>query len=100
VVVGTANAVSNRQRQRFQAKAAQADLAEMEAQAQQQAAIDAAVAQQLAAQAPAAPIAAPSQVGGGLTDEAVEQLKKLAELREAGVLSDEEFAAQKARYLG
>jgi hypothetical protein len=30
----------------------------------------------------------------------VERLKKLASLRDAGVLSEEEFAAQKARILG
>jgi hypothetical protein len=29
----------------------------------------------------------------------VEQLKKLGELRDAGILTDEEFAAQKARIL-
>jgi hypothetical protein len=32
--------------------------------------------------------------------EAMDQLKKLAELHTAGVLTDEEFAAQKARILG
>jgi hypothetical protein len=30
----------------------------------------------------------------------VEQLKELAELRDKGVLTDEEFAAQKAKILG
>ena len=34
-----------------------------------------------------------------LTDEMVDQLKKLAELRDAGVLSDKEFAAKKAKLL-
>jgi len=34
--------------------------------------------------------------GGGL----VEQLKELAALRDAGVLTEDEFAAQKARILG
>jgi hypothetical protein len=34
-----------------------------------------------------------------LTDEVVDQLKKLAELRDAGVLSDKEFAAKKAKLL-
>lgn len=42
--------------------------------------------------APAAP--------AGLTAEAMEQLKKLAELHQAGILTDEEFATQKARILG
>ena len=36
---------------------------------------------------------------GILTDEIVDQLKKLAELRDAGVLSDKEFAAKKAKLL-
>jgi hypothetical protein len=36
----------------------------------------------------------------GLTGEAMEQLKKLAELHKAGILTDEEFATQKARILG
>lgn len=36
----------------------------------------------------------------GLSDEAMEQLKKLAELHAAGVLTEEEFATQKARILG
>ncbi len=36
---------------------------------------------------------------GILTDEVVDQLKKLAELRDAGVLSDKEFSAKKAKLL-
>ena len=34
-----------------------------------------------------------------ITDEVVDQLKKLAELRDAGVLSEKEFAAKKAKLL-
>ena len=49
-----------------------------------------------AAAAPAAEAAPPA----GLTAEAMEQLKKLAELHQAGILTDEEFATQKARILG
>ncbi len=45
--------------------------------------------------APPAPAAA-----GGLTDEAVDQLTKLAALHQQGVLTDEEFAAEKAKLLG
>jgi len=45
----------------------------------------------------AAPAAAPP---AGLSAEAMEQLKKLAELNKAGILTDEEFATQKARILG
>jgi hypothetical protein len=36
---------------------------------------------------------------GALTDEVVDQLKKLAELRDAGVLTDKEFATKKAKLL-
>jgi hypothetical protein len=35
----------------------------------------------------------------GLSTEAMAQLQKLAELRDAGILTEEEFAAQKARLL-
>ena len=34
-----------------------------------------------------------------LTDEVVDQLKKLAELRDAGVLTQKEFAAKKAKLI-
>jgi hypothetical protein len=36
---------------------------------------------------------------GLLTDQVVDQLKKLAELRDAGVLTEKEFAARKAKLL-
>jgi hypothetical protein len=53
------------------------------------------------APAAAAPVAAapPPPESTGMSVEAMDQLKKLAELHEAGVLTDEEFAAQKARIL-
>jgi hypothetical protein len=58
-------------------------------------------AQQAAAQAPpevqyveAAPEPA------GITPDAVEQLKQLAGLKDQGILSEEEFAAEKAKILG
>lgn len=54
-------------------------------------------AAQAAAAAPE-PQAAPAP--GGLSNEAIEQLQKLADLHKAGILTDEEFAAQKARILG
>ena len=44
--------------------------------------------------APVAPPAAPPQT------DMVEQLRKLGELRDAGILTEEEFAAQKAKILG
>ena len=49
----------------------------------------------MAAQAAAPPAAAPA--AGGID---FEQLKQLGELHTAGVLSDEEFAAAKAKVLG
>lgn len=52
-----------------------------------------------AAPAPAAPAPA-AAAAGGLTDEVVDQLKKLGELRDAGILTDEEFSAKKAVILG
>lgn len=55
-----------------------------------------------AAAPPPAAVAEPpaSAAPAGLTAEAMEQLKKLAELHQAGILTDEEFATQKARILG
>jgi hypothetical protein len=88
VVAGTAGAVSHHQQQKYQQQA--------EAQAYEQ--------QQMAAQyapppapepAPAAPAAAPAAV-----DPTTAQLQNLASLHAAGVLSDDEFAAAKAKVLG
>jgi hypothetical protein len=42
---------------------------------------------------PPAPAAAPAQ-------DPIEQLKQLAALKDQGILTDEEFAAQKAKILG
>lgn len=85
VVAGTATAVSNRvsrrQAGRWQEQA-QADAY----QQQQQAAY--------AAPPPPAPVAAPPQ------DDLIAQLEKLGQLRDKGILTDEEFAAQKAKLLG
>jgi hypothetical protein len=84
VVAGTAGAVRHHQEQKYANQAAQQ-------QAEQQAAYDQAAAQQAAA----APAAAPA--AGGID---MEQLKQLGDLHSAGVLSDEEFAAAKAKLLG
>jgi hypothetical protein len=51
-------------------------------------------AQQAASAAPAAP--PPS---GGMTDEKIEQLKQLGELKTQGILTEEEFALQKSKIL-
>ena len=61
-----------------------------EAQQQEEAA-----AHSLSKLRPAQPAAA-----GGLTPEAIEQLKQLGELHEQNVLSDEEFEREKAKLLG
>ena len=42
----------------------------------------------------------PAPAAGGPPVDVADQLRKLADLREEGILSDEEFAAQKARLLG
>jgi hypothetical protein len=73
VVAGTATAVSGRVQRRQQARWAQQDYE--------------------AAQA--AP--APAPAAGA---DPIAQLKELGELHQSGVLTDEEFAAQKAKLLG
>ena len=90
VIAGTASAVAGGV-SRSQAAKAQA------AEGQQQAAIDASVAAQLANQ-PAPPPPAPA-AGAGDTDALIEQLTKLGQLRDAGVLTDAEFEAQKAKLI-
>jgi len=45
-----------------------------------------------------APATAPAPAAGG--EDTMAQLKELGELHESGVLTDEEFAAQKAKLLG
>lgn len=83
VVAGTATAVSGRVR------------ANQAAQQQQQAQDSAYAAQQQAETQQVAP--APS---GGMSDDAIAKLERLATLRGQGVLTDEEFAEQKAKLLG
>jgi len=87
VIAGTATAVSNgvsrRQYGRWERKAEQE---QQQQQPQQQ------YAQPAPAPAPAAP-AAPSM------DDKIEQLNQLGALHEQGILTDEEFAAQKTKLL-
>ena len=92
VVAGTATAVSNRvsrrQGNRWAEKDQSAqDAADAEAYRQHQA-----YAQQQAPPPPPQP-AAPAQT------DVIGQLQKLGELKAAGILTDEEFAAQKAKIL-
>lgn len=53
--------------------------------------------QEAPAEAPVAPQAPAAPQGGGPST--LEQLKQLGELKDQGVLTDEEFAAQKAKLL-
>jgi hypothetical protein len=85
VVAGTAGAVRHRQEQKYANQAA-------EQQAEEQAIYDQGVA---AAQAAAPVPAAPAAPAMDLTAE----LQKLASLKEAGILSDAEFSAAKAKLL-
>jgi hypothetical protein len=55
----------------------------------------AARAEQSQAQAPAAPAPPPAE-----QVDVIDQLKRFAELRDQGILTAEEFAAQKAKLLG
>lgn len=94
VVAGTATAVAGGVSRRQQAKAQQAADAQayqdQQAYEQQQAMAQQAAAQQAAAQP------APAPAG----DDTITQLKELAALKDQGILTDEEFAAQKAKILG
>lgn len=85
VVAGTATAVSGRVRRRQEQR-----WAEQEAQQYQQ--VAPAPAPAPVAPAPAAPAAGEESL--------IDQLKQLGELKDQGVLTEEEFAAQKAKLLG
>ena len=85
VVAGTAGAVRHHQEQKYANQAAE-----------QQGADQSAYEQGVADGQAAAPAAAPAPSGGTID---MEQLKQLGELHDSGVLSDEEFAAAKAKVL-
>jgi hypothetical protein len=91
VIAGTAGAVRHHQEQKYARQAA-------EQQAEQQAIYEqgaaAAQAQMAAAPAAAPPVAAPAE------EDPMAQIQKLAQLHAAGALTDEEFAAAKAKILG
>jgi hypothetical protein len=74
VVAGTATAVSNRVSRRQ--------------------------AERWAQEAPPQQYAAPPPAAAPPAADPIEQLKELGQLRDSGVLTDEEFAAQKAKILG
>lgn len=48
----------------------------------------------------AAPASTPAAASAPATDDAVEQIKKFAELRDQGILTDAEFEAKKKQLLG
>ena len=54
---------------------------------------------QAPAAAPPEQVAAPAQAAG-MTQDQIDQLKQLAQLKEQGVLTDAEFQAQKQKILG
>lgn len=95
VVAGTASAVSGRVRKRQYDKWSRQE-EEQYARNAQQAPPQQAPAPQQAPPPQAAPAAAPA-AGEAST---IEQLKELAELKAQGILTEEEFAAQKAKILG
>ena len=86
VVAGTATAVSGRVQRRQASR-------NIEKDAQTAAARQEAYEQQVAQSAPP-----PAPAASGSSD-MLEQLKQLGELKAQGVLTEEEFAAQKARIL-
>jgi hypothetical protein len=80
VVAGTATAVSNRVSRRQATRWQQQEYEQ--------------------APAPPPPAPAPPAAGAGEQDPLMAQLERLADLRSQGVLTDEEFAAAKAKLLG
>jgi hypothetical protein len=84
VIAGTATAVSNRVSRRQYNR--------WSAQEEQQ-------YEQAPQPAPSAP-APTAAAAGGITDDGIAQLKQLAELKEQGILTDQEFASEKAKILG
>ncbi len=90
VVAGTATAVAGGVSRHQAAKADQTAEAEASEQQEQMMA-----AQQQQAAAPAAPAA-----GGALDPAALAQIEQLAQMKESGVLTEEEFAAAKTKILG
>ncbi len=107
VVAGTATAVSGRVAHRQDQKYAQAEQEQMAenatVQSQQdiadlQAQVSSLQSQQVQSAAMMAPPQAPYPAAGG--NDVMAQLQQLGQMRQAGLLSDEEFSAAKARLLG
>jgi hypothetical protein len=93
IIAGTASSVAGRVQRHQASKFADRDA---ETAAQRDRAYESQMAPQDADAAPAPP---PPPAASGESD-VISQLKQLAELRDQGVLTDDEFAAQKAKILG
>jgi len=89
VIAGTAGAVRHHQDQKYASQEAQQ---QAEAQQVYEQGVQAGQQQAMMSTAPASAPAAPGAID-------MNQLKQLADLHTAGVLSDEEFAAAKAKLL-
>ena len=97
VVAGTASAVSGRVQRRQANKFAEKDAATA---AKEQQAYDAQMSQQEAADQEPAYQQPPQPAAGGISNDAIQQLKELAALKEQGILTEQEFGVQKAKILG
>lgn len=92
VIAGTATTVSNRVSRRQQGRWAAQDAQAAQAQGYNQ--------QQYAQPAPAPVyVQAAPEAPAGPSPDALEQLQKLGDLKAAGILTQEEFAIQKAKIL-
>jgi hypothetical protein len=91
VVAGTAGAVHHHQEQKYAKQAADQQAAAEQAAYEQSATEQGAAVQQ------SAPAEAPAPAANAVD---MEQLQELAELHTAGILSDDEFSAAKAKVLG
>jgi hypothetical protein len=98
VIAGTATAVSNRVSRRQANRWAQKDQAAY--YEQQQYAQPQYAQPQYAQPQYAQPAPAPAPAPATEEDDMFDQLQRLAQLHDRGILTDEEFAAQKARILG
>jgi hypothetical protein len=98
VVAGTATAVSGGMVRHAQKKEQAQQQEQYDDQQMMQQQIDQAAAAAVAAQQPA-PVAAAPAAAAPAEDPMVTKLKELAQLHSAGILSDDEFSAAKARLL-
>ena len=95
VVAGTASAVSGRVQRRQANKFAEKDAATA---AKQQEAYDAQMAS--SSNLCTSSRLRPTPAAGGISNDAIQQLKELAALKEQGILTEQEFGVQKAKILG